>query len=246
VKGFVPVGLFLLCCGTISAAAPVSLFEKGVDAYRRGDTLQALQAWESALEQGYESGALYYDLGNVHYRLRNTAEAILFFERAKRLLPRDRDVAANLSFARLAVVDRVEGPPRLIIWKWVDGVRDYFSLRELRLLFIWLGVISAAAVIALFLFSGRLAPAIPTAIIVVWLLSGALFAWRAVLDSKPYAIITVAKVDVKSAPDEASKDVFALHEGFKVRVKANLADWLNIELVDGRQGWIPVTEAEQI
>ncbi len=245
-RSSVPVVFFLLLCGSMSAAAQTSLFEKGVDAYRRGDTLQALQAWESALEQGYESGALYYNLGNVHYRLRNTAEAILFFERAKRLLPRDRDVAANLSFARLAVVDRVERPPRLIIWKWVDSVRDYFSLAELRLLFVWLSVISAVSVIVLFLFPGRLARAIPTTIIVIWLLSGALFVWRAVLDSKPYAIIAVAKVDVKSAPDEGSKDVFALHEGLKVRVKANLADWLNIELVDGRQGWIPATEAEQI
>ena len=80
----------------------------------------------------------------------------------------------------------------------------------------------------------------------IWLLSGALFLWRAVLDNQPYAIIMVDKVDVKSAPDEASTDVFALHEGLKVYMKANLAGWLNIELVDGRRGWIPAITAEQI
>lgn len=244
--GLRPFLLFFLLWGSTAAAALESLFEKGVDAYRRGDLEQALEAWQSALEEGYESGALYYNLGNVHYRLHHTAKAILFFERAKRLLPRDRDVAANLSFARLGVVDRVETPVRLIIWKWVDSVRDFFSLRELRLLLVWLGVLAGASMIGMFVFSRHFAPSIPTVIITLCLLCGALFVWRAVLDSKPYVIVAVAKVDVKSAPDEASKDVFALHEGLKVRVKANLAGWLNIELIDGRQGWIPATEAEQI
>ena len=236
--------LLILC--TAAFATPESLFEEGVDAFRKGNLEEAVQSWQFALEDGYESGALYYNLGNAHFRLGHTAKAILFYERAARLLPRDKDVAANLALARLAVVDRVNAPVRLGIWDAVDALRDFFSLNELRLLFIWLGVVSALIVCLRILFFRRLHRFALTAVIAVWLLSGILFVWRAVLDAQPCAIITADKVDVKSAPDENSKDVFALHEGLKVCIKANLAGWYNIELADGRQGWIPVNEAEQI
>ena len=176
----------------------------------------------------------------------HTAEAILFYERAARLLPRDKDVTTNLAMARLSVVDRVNASVRLGIWDAVDALRDFFSLYELRLIFVWLSVLSALFVIARILFFGRLHQFVPIVVIALWLLSGALFVWRAVLDSQPYAIITADEVDAKSAPDDDSKDVFALHEGLKVCIKANLAGWYNIELADGRQGWIPVAEAEQI
>lgn len=238
--------LLLLCCGIGIASATKSLFEKGVDAYRQGNVEEALKAWQSVYDQGYQSGALCYNLGNAYYRLGNTAQAILFYERAKKLLPRDKDVTANLSLARMSIVDRVEAPVRLVIWNWVDVARDFFSLRELRLLFIWFGLLSCACIIATVLLSGRISRAIPTVVLVVWLLFGVVFVWRSILDSRPHAIITVDKVDVKSAPDETAKDVFALHEGLKIRIKSGLAGWLNIELADGRQGWIPAAQAEQI
>lgn len=233
------------------AAGPVSLFEKGVDAYRRSDedtaaVSKALGAWQAALDEGFESGALYYNLGNVHFHLGHTAQAILFYERAKRLLPRDEDVTTNLSFARMAVVDRVNEPVKLIIWEWVDAIRDYLSLRELRLLFVWFGLATGLFVIAAILLPEYIRRSMATVVVVIWLLCGALFVWRAILDNRPFAIITAAKVDVKSAPDEASTDVFALHEGLKVYVRTNLAGWLNIELTDGRRGWIPAIKAEQI
>ena len=116
--------LFIFCSAAF--ATPESLFEEGVDAFRQGNLEEAVQSWQSTLEEGHESGALYYNLGNAHFRLGHTAEAILFYERAARLLPRDKDVTANLSLARLAVVDRVNAPVRLGIWDAVDALRDFF------------------------------------------------------------------------------------------------------------------------
>ena len=53
------------------------------------------------------------------------------------------------------------------------------------------------------------------------------------------AIITRAVSTVKSSPsDSTAKDLFVLHEGTKVTVIDELGSWLNIELSDGRQGWI--------
>jgi SH3-like domain-containing protein len=52
---------------------------------------------------------------------------------------------------------------------------------------------------------------------------------------------------VKSSPSaESSQDLFVLHEGTKVKVLDQVGSWNNIELADGRQGWIPSSDIELI
>ena len=52
---------------------------------------------------------------------------------------------------------------------------------------------------------------------------------------------------VKSSPSsEASQDLFVLHEGTKVKILDQVGSWNNIELSDGRQGWIPSGDIEVI
>ena len=54
-----------------------------------------------------------------------------------------------------------------------------------------------------------------------------------------YAVITRPVISVKSSPSEGSaKDLFILHEGTKVTVIDQVGNWSNIELSDGRQGWM--------
>ena len=61
------------------------------------------------------------------------------------------------------------------------------------------------------------------------------------------AIVVRAVANVKSSPSaESAKDLFVLHEGTKVRILDQVGDWNNIELADGRQGWLRRTDLEQI
>ena len=54
-------------------------------------------------------------------------------------------------------------------------------------------------------------------------------------------------VAVKSAPGAGDgKDLFILHEGTKVRVTDSVAGWVNIELADGRQGWMREDNLEKV
>jgi SH3-like domain-containing protein len=54
------------------------------------------------------------------------------------------------------------------------------------------------------------------------------------------AIVMRPVTSVKSSPSaEASKDLFILHEGTKVRILDTVGSWNNISLADGRQGWLP-------
>ena len=61
------------------------------------------------------------------------------------------------------------------------------------------------------------------------------------------AIVMRPVTSVKSSPSDASaKDLFILHEGTRVRILDNVGDYTQIEIADGRQGWIPAREIEVI
>ena len=61
------------------------------------------------------------------------------------------------------------------------------------------------------------------------------------------AIVIRPVTSVKSSPSaEASTDLFILHEGTKVKIIDSVGAWNNIELADGRQGWIPTRDIEVI
>ena len=61
------------------------------------------------------------------------------------------------------------------------------------------------------------------------------------------AIVMIPVTSVKSSPsEEVSKDLFILHEGTKVTILDAVGDWRNIELADGRQGWIHYKDIEVI
>ena len=61
------------------------------------------------------------------------------------------------------------------------------------------------------------------------------------------AIVMRPVTSVKSSPAaEGAKDLFILHEGTRVRILDNVGGFANVELADGRQGWIPSSDVEVI
>ena len=64
-------------------------FKAAGDFYRQGDYKNAIHS---------ESGAVYYNLANSYFKDGQLGKAILNYERAKRLIPRDGDLGANYKF----------------------------------------------------------------------------------------------------------------------------------------------------
>ena len=61
------------------------------------------------------------------------------------------------------------------------------------------------------------------------------------------AVVVRAVSPVKSSPSsDSSRDLFILHEGTKVKVLDSVGSWRNIELPDGRQGWVASSDVEVI
>jgi tetratricopeptide (TPR) repeat protein len=77
-------------------------FEQANGLFRTGDFAGAAAAYERVLESGGPRASVYYNLGNSYQNLKQYGPAILAYERARLLTPRDPDLLANLALARKA------------------------------------------------------------------------------------------------------------------------------------------------
>ena len=60
------------------------------------------------------------------------------------------------------------------------------------------------------------------------------------------AIVFSESTEVKSEPNLGSEAVFTLHEGTKVQIIIKEDDWARIRLVDGKDGWIPLSDLKEL
>ncbi len=103
------------------AVAQVEFYQEGNRLYQEGDFEEALASYLRLVEAGFESGEVYYNIGNTYFKLADLARSILYYERARRLLPGDADVQANLDLARSLTVDEIEPLPRFWLFSAVEG-----------------------------------------------------------------------------------------------------------------------------
>ena len=61
------------------------------------------------------------------------------------------------------------------------------------------------------------------------------------------AIVITNEINVKSSPFLASKNtIFKIHEGTKVIIGEDQQEWYQIELYDGKKGWVLGSQIRQI
>src|SRR3989338_6444849 len=95
---------------------PQTQFTLGNVAYKSGDYPKAIEAYEGILSRQIESGALYYNLGNCYVKTNHVGKAVLNYERAKRLIPRDSQLEFNLRYAR-GLMKEYAGESTVPFWR---------------------------------------------------------------------------------------------------------------------------------
>jgi tetratricopeptide (TPR) repeat protein len=219
------------------------LFNRANQAYRAEKYEDAIELYKSILSQGFENADLYYNIGNCYFRLDQVGQAVLHYEKAKKINPNESDLNYNLELANLRVVDRIQVPVRFFMFDWWDHIKWYFSLNNLVFLLIALYCLSGLMFIVwLFVRWEKLRSVLISSGIVL----GLLFIFWAYIfflrideyRNRVEGIILSPSVTVVSAPDDNSADMFILHEGVKVLLNEQRDAWVNISLVDGKSGWI--------
>ena len=229
--------------GTLWASQAETEFEQATEAYNSGDYSQALSHYESILESGKHSAALYFNMGNAHYKLGNIAPSIYYFEKALLLDPTDKEIQSNLAFAQNMTVDAIQPLPETEIGRFFQNLISSLSLDQWAIAGIILMVLF---VLAYLLYFGlpqpnlkRISLIVGFFMLVLSLLSttAAYLNYNAYLRDQP-AIIFSEVVSVRAEPNQNAAEAFLLHEGTKVQVRDSLNSWNKIELADGQTGWM--------
>ena len=231
---------------------PDSLWNAGVEAYTNGDYASALKDWQDVQATGLMSKELYYNLGNAYFKDGQIAPAVLWYERALRLDPSDDDVRYNLEYARALTQDRIDEVPELFFKQWGRAICYLLPSNAWAVIGLIFLAITVTLVLLFLLGStpGRRKMGFFAAIVtcLIALLGWQFAQWqRQEAQRQDLAIVMRPVSSVKSSPSPSgAKDLFILHEGTRVRILDNVSGYSQIEIADGRQGWIPVGEIEVI
>ena len=87
-------------------ASAVTECDKANAEYERGDFAKAITLYTSILQEGYENGEIYYNLGNSYYQTGDLVNTIVNYERALKFIPGDNDLLDNLKIVKLSLIDK--------------------------------------------------------------------------------------------------------------------------------------------
>lgn len=221
-------------------------------AYVHEDFETAAQFYQVLLDSCGGSAQLYYNLGNCYYRQDSIARAILNYERARLLDPSDDDIRFNLEMARAKTVDRVMPANEMFFVSLFHRLVLSLSLQTWS----WLGLLTfllMLGAIAAYFFLPTLSGKKIGFTVAVVALFVSLFANLAAyqqlhhMENRDNAVIMSSSVVVKSTPSQAGTDLFILHEGTRVEIKDDtMNDWVEVQVSDGKEGWISRTDIEVI
>ena len=226
-----------------------SLWRHGVDAYAAQQWNEAIGAWQEIAGRGLESAELYYNLGGACFKAGDIAHAVLWYERALKVDPSYTDARVNLEFVRGQLQDRIEEVPEFFLETWGRKACWLLPSGVWAVLFL-IFLAGTLAMLLLFLLGGsrgrRIGFFTGIVLLVLALLSLDFAFWqRTDARAGDGSVVTVPVAEIKSSPG-SGVSLFVLHEGTKVKVLDEVGEWDNIELADGRQGWMKKEYAERI
>ena len=236
------------CIGQIDFS---TLMDQGNKAYQSGDFRGALNYYDEVLQSQRQSAPLYYNIGNCYYRLDEFGKAVLFYERAARLKPNDRDIQHNLAVVNTKLVDRIEPISPFFLESWWNNTRKLASTKTwaiVGLIFLWGGVlgtlvwiIGKTRVWKKWGFLGGIA----AFVLAILCLSLANSQYWFEKDSN-IGILLVDRTILHLAPEMNSPEVRVIHEGVKFKIEGKIENWKKVRLYDGEVGWLPNETLEQI
>lgn len=222
----------------------------------------AVKLYEKLLEAGFINGQVYYNLGNTYYRLGKSGEAIIFYRRAEKLLPRNADIKANINLLKRDFADRetISQIPEIIkvacFWYFYLNMNElvnitvyiYFALIASILSIIFLKLQWLKKIIIVF-----------ASCFLVLTISLGIKAYNQ--NAVKMGVVIADESKIRYGPGEEYEPRFKVHEGAEVRIEKKKEKWYKVYVyvdvedvsenvgtkkTELKTGWIPESEVGKI
>ncbi len=243
VSGFASAG----CAGETADRQTVELYRQGNLLYEGGKYAEASRTYERIIERGIRNGHVYYNLGNAYYKQDQIGRAILAYERASRLMPRDVDLRSNLDLANERTTDRIAVD---VPWFGRQAL-DAVTVNQATAAATAAGFLASLALVFYLLATRPRARSaagyalLATSLVLLMAIGFISIKIYDVLENRNGIVLSPAAV-VRTSPDASSEPVFTLHEGAKVQLVEHRDEWTRIRLPDGKNGWLSREDLEGI
>ncbi|MFC1667533.1 tetratricopeptide repeat protein [Candidatus Omnitrophota bacterium] len=244
----VALGVFIFSTNLL-AQSPQEIYRNANLSYENEDYEEAASLYEMLVKMDRISPEVFYNLGNSYFKLKKLGKAIVNYEKAIKLAPRDRDVKLNLKLARSMTIDKIEVAEKGFILSAILFLYERMNVNELSVVvsILYLAIITLL-VFSIFFVANRKGFFYTTGALAVLLSVFAIFLASKIRieNFATSAVIISKKVDVRSGPKEDYLLQFSLHEGTKVRVMEERQLWYEIDLSKDLRGWLPKDSVEII
>ena len=250
--------LFLLSVNTACAldgdvdGGSENIFFKANQFYFNGEFEKAVQLYESILKshqsnlifQSESRGELFYNIGNCYFRSGQKGSALLNYERARRLIPRDADLKYNIEYVHDLTEDNLSQPENII--SEIFGV-NFFSQTELATVFCLINLMLFLFLTIRIFFRAEWIFYVIIIFSICWIVSGISFGImieQTIFDDR--VVILAKEVDVLAGPDKEDTLLFKVHEGTLAYQERNESGFSLIRLPDSKRGWLVSSAIEAV
>lgn len=206
------------------------------------DFQQAAALYQEILDQGFESGIVFYNLGNAWMQAGRPGRAIAAYRQAKRSLPRDPYLDANLRQALQQTGKKNETSLLDFVFFWQHTVSFGEKAAVTTVLLIVALILKLAAQL-------RIRPILCSRSATVALLLTSLVGVSVARDWwsfewQKHGVITVAEATARKGASENYEPAFTqpLTEGTEFVVVSQQPDWLQIRIGGSGEVWVSKRE----
>jgi tetratricopeptide (TPR) repeat protein len=244
-------------CATLTDAEIIDLFSTGKQYFNKAmeeaDSnpqqseeyyRKALMHFEKIANEGHiNNGKLYYNIGNIYFRLNDIGNAILYYKKAKQYIQNDPNLQQNLEFAKSRRKDQFTESSERQIMKTLFFWHYDLSSQVRVLIFVTVFMLFwAFAIIQIFRKS-----AITRWGMAVFMILSILIGSSLVIDSVTIykiraGVILSDEVTARKGNSTSYEQSFnePLHAGTEFTLIEKRGDWCNIKLADSRTCWVPL------
>lgn len=238
------LSLLLIALCSLFSLAQASDVPHPDSLFRAKQYSQASRAYEALLQQEGVTRARLANLGNSYYQEGQLGRAILAYQRALLLDPRDSELRETLTFLSRKTVDRLPAPEG-----WVRQLGDRLAYAAPLSLWLLLAPLFFALSLTGWVFFalsrqpqtrrltfyGALASLALSAFSLALVLH-----WTSIWDQAARsAVLLLPESQVYATPSTDASVLLKLHEGTRLQLTGKTEAGLQqVELADGRRGWI--------